>query len=158
MTDRPVFHPELGAYFARLREEKGWSQRRAGEVAHRRRLAAVNYQAIQRLEAGKTRDLGPDLLRALAALYDVTYESLVRRWAQVRYGVDVEAEAPVPANAETLTPDERACLQRWRALGASDRAWLDQTLDRLLGVVGRGNKFRPWSGKERRAGKDRRAS
>lgn len=89
MGGRPVFHPEIGQFFTDLREAKGWTQRQAEDIAERRKLAALTRQVLWRLEKGKVKNLDPKVLRALAELYDMSYEGLVERWTAHRYGVAV---------------------------------------------------------------------
>jgi transcriptional regulator with XRE-family HTH domain len=87
MPRRPVFYPELGAFFLALREERGWNQSEAASLASRRQLSALTRQVLLRLEKGKTKNPEPDVLRDLAALYEVPYDDLVARWVNARYGV-----------------------------------------------------------------------
>jgi len=86
MASRPVFHEDLGLFFRDLREARGWSQRQAATIAKNRRITGVSYQVLQRLEAGRTKNPEPELLRALSKLYEVPYETLVGRWVERRFG------------------------------------------------------------------------
>lgn len=86
---RPVFHPEIGKFFSDLREAKGWTQRQAEDIAERRKLSALTRQVLWRLEKGKTKNIEPTVLRAIADLYEMPYGDLVQRWTLHRYGVDL---------------------------------------------------------------------
>jgi len=77
MPDRPVFHPDLAAFFAGLRAEREWGQREAADIAQRRGLKSITRQVLLRLEKGKTKWPDPAVLRELASLYDHDYEDMV---------------------------------------------------------------------------------
>lgn len=111
MASRPVFLPELGQFFQQLREQKGWKQAYAGSLAERRGLSGLSRQVLLRLEAGRTKNPEPNVLRSIATLYQVPYEELLARFWQARYGVSPEhvtaARArlePTPATVEGEGP------------------------------------------------------
>jgi transcriptional regulator with XRE-family HTH domain len=79
---RPVFHNALGDFFRSIREAKGWSLRQTATLAANRKIGSVSYQSLQRLEAGKAKNPEPDLLKALAKLYAVPYQTLVDKWVE----------------------------------------------------------------------------
>lgn len=85
---RPVFHPEIGAFFQKLRTDKGWSQRQAADIAHRRRIP-VTTNVLWRLERGKIKNPEPETLRALAELYELPYEQLALWVVEQLYGADL---------------------------------------------------------------------
>lgn len=89
MAGRPVFDAELGRFFENLRIERKFKhQRQAAHIAKTKlRLKHVTYQRLQQLEAGKTKNPDPRLLRDLAVLYSVPYETLVERWVAHRFGL-----------------------------------------------------------------------
>jgi transcriptional regulator with XRE-family HTH domain len=89
MPSRPVFHPEFGLFFSRLREEKGWTQRQAEDIAERRKLKALTRQVLWRLEKGKTKNIEPNVLRAVANLYQMSYSELVKQWTAKRYDIPI---------------------------------------------------------------------
>ena len=89
---RPKFHKELGRFFAELREAKGWTQRQAGDIASRKKLKGVTRQVILRLEAGRTKNAEPEVLRGLADLYGMTYEALAATYLSRRYGLRFDRE------------------------------------------------------------------
>lgn len=86
MGDRPVFYPDIGRFFVELREARGWSQSDAVRYAHQRGLTALSRQILLRLEGGKTKHPEPDVLRALATLYEQDYRQLVSEFVARRYG------------------------------------------------------------------------
>jgi transcriptional regulator with XRE-family HTH domain len=86
MAKRPTFHPDLGRFFAGLREERGWSQRQAAAIAKRRDVS-LNYNAIWRLETGKIKNPEPEVMRAIAQLYELEYADVVQRFIGVRFGL-----------------------------------------------------------------------
>jgi len=92
MARRPVFHPELGAFFEELREKRGWTQSQAADLAQRRDLHVLTRQVLLRLEDGKTKNPEPEVLRAVAVLYEVPYDDLVAKWVATRFGTALSAE------------------------------------------------------------------
>jgi transcriptional regulator with XRE-family HTH domain len=81
----------LGRFFEKLREARGFaSQRNAARIAKQRGFTAISYQVLQRLEAGRTRFPEPEVLRALAELYNAPYELLVARSVMAIYGIALE--------------------------------------------------------------------
>jgi transcriptional regulator with XRE-family HTH domain len=90
MPGRPVFHEQIGQFFTSLREEKGWTQRQAADIARRRRLR-LSKNVLWRLETGKVKNPEPDVLRAVAALYEKPYEDIAGRIIAQRYGFVIES-------------------------------------------------------------------
>jgi len=107
---RPVFHPELGKFFVELRKAKGWTQNQAEDIAARKRLSALTHQVLWRLEQGKIKNIDPAILRAVATLYQVSYDDLVAQWTRHRYGVSLAAETSVPQTNTDI--DREAAAQR----------------------------------------------
>lgn len=95
MSARPVYHPGLGEFFKGLREKRGWTHSEAAQFADRRQLRPLSRQVILRLEVGKTKNPEPEVLRSLAALYDVPHEELLAKFWEARYGVAPEKVASV---------------------------------------------------------------
>lgn len=95
MRPRPVFFADLGKFFVSLREAKNWNQSQAADIATRRGLSRLSYNALRYLEEGKTKNPEPDVLRALATLYDVPYEELLAKFWETRYGVAADRVAAV---------------------------------------------------------------
>lgn len=56
-------------------------------MAANQKLAAVSKGVLLGLEKGRTKNVDPDVLRDLAALYELPYEELVRRFVEHRYGL-----------------------------------------------------------------------
>ena len=102
MSKRPVFHPETGRFFTELREQRGWTQRQASLIAERQGLEALTRQVLWRLEQGKTKNIEPEVLRAIGVLYKIRYEELAACWMEFRYGVSAESLA---ATASPTTID-----------------------------------------------------
>jgi transcriptional regulator with XRE-family HTH domain len=119
VTNRPVFHAKLGKFFKALRKERNLGQRQAACLAAHRNLRLTQH-VLLRLEKGKTKNPDPEVLRAMADLYNVPYEWLVQRWTRERYGIDV-AEPVRLAAPNPLTDEEQDCLRAWRALSEDDR-------------------------------------
>lgn len=122
---RPVFHAELGAELAKLREkDMGWTQEQVVRFAKQKGLE-VGMGALKSLEAGKTKFPDADILKALSTLYEVPYEDLVLKFVRANYGGDLIRHAadqhsgsPQRAGAplnETTAADRRE-LVRLRAL------------------------------------------
>ena len=88
MITRPVFLPELGVYFVELRDAHGWRQSQAADIARRRRVA-LSYNTLRWIEEGKIKNPEPEALRALATLYGVSYEKVVRNYVQERFGAQL---------------------------------------------------------------------
>lgn len=86
---RPVFYPELGAFFTELRTNRAWTMRQTAALADRKGLNALTRQVLFRLEKGQIKNPEPDVLQAVAQLYDVPYPELVTRFVSRRYGIDL---------------------------------------------------------------------
>ena len=87
---RKVFSSGLGKYFEELRVSKDWSQRQAEDIAiNRKKLVALNRQTIFRLERGVIKHPSADVLRAVSALYDVSYDEVVSAVTAHVYGSDL---------------------------------------------------------------------
>ena len=84
----PVFYKgKLGRYFRDLRENHGWSLRRAVLIAEQRRLP-VTLGAVRWLEAGLTKNPEPELLRALSRLYGEPYRNIIQEVAKQVFLID----------------------------------------------------------------------
>ncbi len=84
----PVFYKgKLGRYFRDLRENHGWSLRRAVLIAEQRRLP-VRLGAVRWLEAGLTKNPEPELLRALSKLYGEPYRNIIQEVAKQVFLID----------------------------------------------------------------------
>lgn len=86
---RRVFSKDLGEYFVSLRAEKGWKQSQAADIASRREIRRLSYQTLRGLEEGKTKNPDPSTLRAIAKLYEKSYEEVVARVVANRYGINL---------------------------------------------------------------------
>ncbi len=95
MIDRPVFLPQLGAFLVELRDEHGWKQSQAADVARRRRIT-LSYNTLRWLEEGRIKNPDPDALRAIAKLYGVSYEEVVRKCVRESFGIRLEATESEP--------------------------------------------------------------
>lgn len=88
VRERPVFHPEFGGNLRELREQRKWTQRRAAAIALQKGHAALTRQILIRLENGQVKNPEPEVLRAVAGLYNLPYEPLAAtRCADARNGV-----------------------------------------------------------------------
>jgi transcriptional regulator with XRE-family HTH domain len=139
MAERPVFHPELGAYFVRLREAKGWGQRQAAQIADKRKLSAINHQVLLRLEHGRVRHPDADVLRQVAKLYGEPYEDIAYRWFAAEYGVTREMTPEQVAvsiarerEREAQDDEEYGWLLKWRALAPQGRKLAVKQVDLLV--------------------------
>ena len=118
MSTRPVFLPELGKYFRRLREDHGWNQRQAVDIARRRRLA-LSYNTLRWIEDGKIKSPEPEALKALSTLYGISYEEVVGNYAQERFGIGqtrLRSEPQVAAKGFATLPLLSTPISRGRAL------------------------------------------
>lgn len=89
MVPRPTFHADVGEFLAHLRRLKGWSQRKAIQVARQRGLK-LSLGSLRFLEEGKTKHPDRALLEGVATLYEVPFEMLVQRFVEANYGVGVK--------------------------------------------------------------------
>ena len=97
MEARPVFHEDLGDLLVSLRKDRKLGQRQVAKIAERRGLP-LSQQILLRLEKGKTKNVEPETLRALASVYGLSYEELAGWWVKHRYGVKtVAADYPPTA-------------------------------------------------------------
>lgn len=123
---RPVFHESLGQFFVSLREAKGWGQRQAASIAERNKLPGLTRQVMWRLEAGKTKNAEPDVLRSLALLYEVPYQDLVARWVKVRFGVTCtvtgEASKSEPVVRSKVDRELQKTVRLWGNLTTRERS------------------------------------
>ena len=88
MRKRPVFLPELGKLFSEHREARGWTLRGAASIAKRRKLnPPLTFQVLFRLEKGQVKNPEPDVLKALSALYNISYGTFAGRFFEQRYGL-----------------------------------------------------------------------
>ena len=118
MRTRPVFLPKLGEYFRILRDDRGWNQLQAVDIARRRHIT-VSYNTLRWIEDGKIKNPEPEALKALSALYDVGYEEVVANYAQERFGIDgrrPSSEADVTVKGFTTAPLLSTPIARGRAL------------------------------------------
>jgi HTH-type transcriptional regulator, competence development regulator len=106
MAERPTFHAELGEYFVGLRQRRELGQRQAAEIADRRNITALSRQVLLRLEQGKTKNPEPEVLKAIADLYGVTYDELVIRCVEAQYGVEMRPAKPGEPKPETKAQPE----------------------------------------------------
>lgn len=93
VRQRPVFYKELGEFFAALRPSD-WTQSDAARYAKRRGLKALSRNVLLRLEKGQVKNPEPDVLKALATLYDMPYETLAGRFIEQRYGIRLGGDLP----------------------------------------------------------------
>ena len=99
MGARPVFHEDLGALLVSLRKDRNLGQRQVAKIAERRGLP-LSQQVLLRLEKGKTKNVEPETLRALASVYGLSYEELAGWWIKHRYGVKTAATDHAPTTIE----------------------------------------------------------
>ena len=95
MRKRPVFLPELGEYLRTLREEHGWNQLQAVDIARRRRIT-LSYNTLRWIEDGKIKNPEPGTLKALSALYGVAYEGVVAKYSREKFEVEGTQPRPEP--------------------------------------------------------------
>lgn len=140
---RPVFHESLGQFFVSLRDEKGWTQRQAGALAERRELPGLTRQVLWRLEAGKTKNPEPGVLRSIAELYEASYEDLVARWVNVRFGVacavSPDGARKTPQRNPPVTRPDRSLqriLRLWNALTEKERTHVQALMGDLVAKRG----------------------
>jgi transcriptional regulator with XRE-family HTH domain len=85
--ERPVFYAEFGGTLKTLREDRKWTMRQAAELARQKGVPEVTRQILFRLERGQVKNPEPEVLRGLAALYNLEYEALGAKFAALRYGL-----------------------------------------------------------------------
>lgn len=168
---RRIFHPELGQFFRKLREDREMGLRQAADMARRRGLKSLTLNSLGKLERGGTKNPEPELLRDIATLYEMTYEELVGRFVEQRFGTRSDlirhwttgqsapqqegGSADVPASAQARIRELEQQL-------AEREAFLDQTQDAAralwrLYVERAATKDRnPGTAKRRRRGPDRK--
>jgi len=99
VPSRAVIHEDIGRQIAAAREQAGWSQTQAVSLAARRGLP-LGLGALRGMEEGTTKYPTADVLRAIATLFRLPYEALVRQYTTANYGVDVDAPVtvmPIPS-------------------------------------------------------------
>ena len=100
---RPVAkNPRLGNYFRDLRESLGWNLSQAVLIAEQKRLP-VTRGALRWLEGGLTRKPGPELLRALASLYNKPYGNIVQEVTKHVFDIKPEPRLHTDALAASAT-------------------------------------------------------
>lgn len=87
---KPV-HPSLGKYFTALRLGRKWKQAQAANMAVRRGIS-LSYQALRGLESGETRNPSPDVLKAVAKLYERPYAEVVAEVVKHAFDIDFAVE------------------------------------------------------------------
>ena len=105
MPARPIFHAEFGKYLADLRDKRNMSQSDAARFG-RKLTPLLTRHVLLHMEAGKTKDPEPDVLRALAVLYEVPYEVIVEKLVACRYGITSRKNT----TAETATDELESAL------------------------------------------------
>ena len=125
----PVFYKgKLGLYFRDLRENHGWSLRRAVLIAEQRRLP-VRLGALRWLEAGLTKNPEPELLQALSKLYDEPYRNIIQEVAKQVFLIDPH-ELVQEDVQPTSTGDFVALPLRSRPIAASQPLQIASDLSR----------------------------
>lgn len=136
---RPVFYPELGRFFQGLRDRSGYGLRQAATLAQNRHLHALTKGVLEGLEKGKTKNVDPDVLRAIATLYDQPYEDIVATVVRARYGVALSESADQADQQRATALDEaRRQLARLRvgvALLSDHLALVREGLEAAEGIV-----------------------
>ena len=128
---RPVFLPELGQFFKDLREARGWTLRGAASQAERWDLPKITYQVLFRLERGQTKHPDPDVLNALARLYELPYDDLVARWVKFRFGSDLlrhsaDQQSALPVGgAQDVAASARRIAELESELSTLKARWVD---------------------------------
>lgn len=100
MSERPVFHAELGARLRRYREAKKWSLEHAVQRAKDKGFSSMTAQKLRYLEDGMTKHPDADVLAAISAIYRIDYASLVGHFVRRNYGL-----SPDPRAARSLPLD-----------------------------------------------------
>jgi hypothetical protein len=119
---RPVFSKELAHFFVSLRDDKGWGQRQAADFARRRaengerELKPLTRQVMLKLEAGKTKNVEPAILRAVAALYGKTYEEIVTAYIARRFDLPWQTPA-LDLAPSSYVPRQRSDIDQPSAKG-----------------------------------------
>lgn len=93
VADRPVFHPDLAAFFTGLRVARGLGFRQALDIAKRQKLPALTAGTLWGLEKGKTKNPKPEVLRDLAKLYGLSYETVARPIIDSKWALDRDKTA-----------------------------------------------------------------
>lgn len=103
VAGRPIFHADFGRYLIGLREAHGWSQSDAARYGHKQN-PLLTRQVLLHLEAGKTKDPDPEVLKALAALYGVPYVDVAGRFVALRYGIVIgDRDLTIHSTASTAS-------------------------------------------------------
>lgn len=104
----------FGAHLARLRTAAGMSLRQVEEATNKE----VSNAYLSQLENGKITKPSPNILHALAAVYNTSYEDLMQRAGYLSSDADPQGrrQAKVAAFAVgDLTPDEEKSLLEYLA-------------------------------------------
>jgi transcriptional regulator with XRE-family HTH domain len=110
---RPVFHKEIGAWLANLRNGRGLSLRQV-EIASKGKISKATLTS---LELGRIKNPDEDMLRELARIYGAEYSAIALRFVEANYGRDLVPSSHVedPTDDPVATRME---LERLKALVA----------------------------------------
>lgn len=150
---RPVFLKELGGFLEQLREDREWTLRGAASMAARRKLTPVTYQVLFRLEKGQTKNPKPEVLKAVADLYGIPYETLVGHFSEQRYGIgnapllhatNSDAMPPPGGLVDDRSPSARRLAELERRLAEYESAFasLREVTKRLVEIAAIGKEGR----------------
>ena len=99
----------LARYLSDLRAARGWKLRQVEEATSKE----VSNAYLSQLENGKIKKPSPNILYSLAAVYSVSYESLMEK---AGYIVPAGRGKKVPkCSIEDLTPEEETELLKYLA-------------------------------------------
>lgn len=86
---RRIFHHEIGARLAKLRDRKGLTQ---GQVELLSK-GGVKKNTLKSIEAGRIENPNPETLRTLARVYGVPFAEIALPFIEANYGLDLIGHA-----------------------------------------------------------------
>lgn len=132
MAPRPVFNATIGAFFRQLREGRGLQLRQAALIAAQRQIPALSPSKLSNLETGKVKNVKPEVLQSLAALYEMDYADLASRYSALKFTQETSPAVPhsrVPRLAPRPLP-----LKIARAAAALE-VMDDRVREPILGLI-----------------------
>jgi transcriptional regulator with XRE-family HTH domain len=133
VSARPVYHLGIGKELRDVRERKHWSAKQVCQFASSKGFPQVTPQSLRGLETGQTQYPDADVIRGVAAVFDLRYEQLAWRYITANYGL--RPEFSLPDVEPKLDPAISAEAWRVEGLPPALRSAVIDTLRTLLAAL-----------------------